>query len=134
MIVDRVTLTKSGIDWPSLYFTAESDGENYEDVRIVTARSVYLYLLEEQALQHVKEITPAAVQSYIVHNLKNYVPHVCEQVTFDGDSITVVIDTDVIDEQAIDTALEMVAQAICKGKRELCFSKPLKFDLRNLPW
>lgn len=133
--MEIVTLEKSGIDWAALYFTAECDREEYKDVRVVTAKSVYLERLQECALSVMDRkdvcntISAKSIEQLIRTKLGSYFPEVYECVRFEAEQIVVVIDVDKVDDQAIETALEMVAMAICKNSTEVCFSKPLLFEL-----
>lgn len=130
------TLIKSGIDWASLYFTAESDNAPQQDVRIVTAKSVYLEHLEQQALSMLTDFISDTdiIKHIILTKLQHYKPIVYQNVTFESDCIIVTIDVDKIDDEAIDYALEMIAYACNRDKTSVNFGEPLKFTLDELPW
>lgn len=133
---DITTLIKSGIDWASLYFTAECDDAPQQDVRIVTAKSVYLEQLEQHALTTITDyIYDVKIVKHIIETkLQHYKPVVYQNVTFESDCIIVTIDVDKIDDDAIDIALEMIAYACNRNSTSVNFGVPLSFTLGELPW
>ena len=129
-VSDNKTMYKSNIDWASLYFTAESDCEEYKDVRIITAHSAFLEALQERALSTMtgNSITDKTVREEIIKNHSDYIPTIMESVSFNEDEIVVIIDADAITDQVVDQALEMVAYACGKGDAVVNFGKPLVYD------
>lgn len=140
-MTESKTLNKSGINWAELYFTAEADKEEYKDVRIVTAKSAYLDVLQEEALdRHPKflsgngPVTNADLRAFAEEFAKDFHHYVRESVTFEEDQILIIIDADVIDDDSTDRALEMLAAAVSQAKDVVFFSACLSYPTHALPW
>lgn len=138
------------ISWPELYFLAESSREAFENVYLVTAKSVFVdkvsqivyeNLVEESSKTHRNNISYADfiqnVKIAIETNSYKRKIFVHEYVTFYPNSIEICINRDRIDDDFIGEAIDRLSVAIDKLNGTygtVVESKQLIFSLKEIPW
>lgn len=105
------------LQWSDVYIAAELYGECFRDMHIVTLKSDIISNLQQQAVCQLNTVDQQIIQQYVIDNIDNQ-QYVHESVTID-DTVTVVVDRDVIDQTTTEYALSLVADALDKldGKR-----------------
>jgi len=111
--------SQNKIFWPTLLFEAEAQHEPFEKMTIVTAKSEYLIKAREMALTHFLQqhisYTDEDINKLAVSLVKENKIQVFESVKITEDNVFVCIDVDVIDDDTIWAALDMVYEAIENG-------------------
>lgn len=127
------------IDWPELYMVAEASREPFMDMRIVTAKSEFVMVNGDMAYTHRPSIEGIADYNKAVLNAMSInAIAVQERVTINEDGeITVVVNTDQVDDDATWAALDLVARAMDELDGEsgtVQFGAPLTFTPSEIPW
>lgn len=138
--------TVNRIEWADAYFTASANKEPFEEVSIVTAKSMYLELAYTAAvdimLKQASNVTPSFIQSamiayadYIMNEGKVYVH---EHVKVADEGISICINAvDVDDEDVVWRALDMLADALREldgAQGTVYFGDPLRFSCSEISW
>lgn len=112
-------LMSDKISWPDLMFTAESERELFEDMRIVTAKSQFYEEVYELAIMKLvnqnKPLDTDLINAMAYSIITEYNPYITEYAELTSDGILVVIDVDQITDDTIWSALDMLYKAIEQG-------------------
>lgn len=134
--------TINRIEWSDVYFAASANTEPFEDVSIVTAKSVYLDLVYMAAADIViahqgriisKEVFRVA--QYLMDEQKIFTQ---EQVKVTPDGISIIINAvDINNDDVMWRALDMLADALLHldGSHGIVyFNEPLHFSSNEIQW
>jgi hypothetical protein len=119
-------------------FHAEATKEAFRDMRIVTAASKYVDIAYNMALDNLKfidDIKDLDITVTSVINAQTF--SVREYVDIGRDGILVCINAPIIDENAMLSSLDMVAEALRQlngGKGTIYFGNELTFAIKDIPW
>lgn len=117
------------INWVDLYLMAESEAEPFADIRVVTARSEFDRLVDEQIFNYYEKFPFGAA---FVSDVE-----VRESVTLSATGeFSVVIHTTEVSDNAAWKAMDMVAEAMDKldgNAGVVYFSAPIRFANRPNP-
>lgn len=127
-----IPISQDKIQWSDLIISANADSEIFSNMRIVTARSEFISKAQELALHQLyqgnKLLSDSEIDKVTDSIIKTANITVFESVSIlDGD-ITVCINEDVIDDDTIWKALDMVYHAMNIGGNWTS-SHPLVFDM-----
>lgn len=112
MEILQPTANQSNISWPDVYFTAETNGEPFEDVEIVSLKSYYVDKIYEIAICDVGLENEAKLQKRVTELVNSGQFKVREHVKVRSTGIVVVVNKLVIDDDAIWPALELLSDAL----------------------
>lgn len=134
--------TLNRIEWADAYFTASADKEPFEDVHIVTAKSVYLDLAYTAAADIVYNTYNRIISDEVfkvAHRLMDEKKiHVQEHVKVSEEGISVCINaTNINDDDVMWRGLDMLADALhyLNGSQgTVYFNNPLHFSSSEIQW
>lgn len=129
--------TTTPISWDALYFTAESHQESFQDVNIITLKSYFVDKVYEAAIREVGLISEHALDRKAVMIIASQAIKVQEHVEISSTGIKVVINRNMIDDDATWAALDNVAIALERldGKSGIVpFSEYLSFAATDITW
>lgn len=121
--------------WSTLFFEAESSQEPFEEMRIVTAKSEFMIKARDMAITQLLENDQPATDKNIDKLAASFIEankvKVYETASITEDGIFVCLDIDVIDDDAIWTALDKVYEAIENGG-SIQYDTPISYSLSEL--
>lgn len=119
------------INWSTLMFEADSSKEPFENMTIVTAKSEYIIKAKDEAfnylMNHQNRITYSEIDDLSLVYMKENNIQVFESASLTDDGIYVCLNVDVIDDEAIWLALDLVYKAIENGGKWIS-QNPLSFS------
>lgn len=119
------------INWPTLMFEADSSKEPFENMTIVTAKSEYIVKAKDEAFNYLMNHQPNFTYSEIEELGSTYLKtnniQVFESASLTEDGVFVCLNVDVIDDEAIWLALDMVYKAVEQGGKWIS-NIPLSFS------
>lgn len=125
----------TNISWPELYITAESSNEPFQDMRVITAKSELLIQARSEAvaqlLQHHKPVTDTAVDKIAAQLINTKQIQVFESASVSDEGSVVCMDVDIIDDDAIFKALDMIYEAVTSGGTWTS-TKPISYTWESL--
>ncbi len=134
-----MTMTKqpqSNIRWANLYFEADSSGEPFTEVTILSTKGEFIKTAREQAFDQLtilgKSISNQSVNKMASHLIQMCMITIFEYVEFLDEGITVCINADLDDEETRFKVLDMVYMAVDNGGKWIG-KTPLSFDILDLP-
>ena len=130
-------LLQNNISWPDLYFTAEAEKEDFEDISIVSLKSLFSEKVHELAINDVGVEDEALVRARVHEIIKSGTVFVEEHVNVSGSGITVYVDVDAIDDNTMWEALTMISSALetLDGKHgDVPIGKSITYSLSDIPW
>lgn len=112
-------LSNNEISWPAVYIAAESEQEPFTNLTVVTAKSELLVTARSTALTELlkknKTASPEAIDRLAQQLVDNKLVEVYEHAHILEDSTVVCMDIEVIDDDSIWQALDVVYEAISNG-------------------
>lgn len=129
----RVPLSSA---WSNILTYAVDTQEPTEKVRIITLKSYFVDCVYDLALQKFSVEAPEIVRAHAAVLITTSPPKVREFVNISHTGITVAVDRDVIDEQAINYAMTLVGQSmdILTYYGIVKFGDDKSFTLEQIPW
>lgn len=140
MITQHLSLSNN-VNWTGLVFAADCDKEPHQDVHIITAKSEYIKLAYDLAVDELNNNptlinNPAKIDPIAANHINNGDICVCEHVSISRSGITVCINVENITDDNMWKALDMVATALDQlddGYGEVTFGDKLTFSTTELP-
>jgi len=119
------------INWPTLMFEADSSKEPFENMTIVTAKSEYILKAKDQAfnylMSHQHKIKYSEIDDLSSVYMKENNIQVYESASLTDNGVFVCLNVDVINDEAIWLALDMVYKAVEQGGKWIS-NIPLSFS------
>lgn len=110
---------QNNISWSDVYFTAESEKEPFTDLTIFTAKSEMLMIAASQAVQTLlsqqKQLSDTIIDELSQQLIEENKIQVYEFARIGDDKTEVCIDVDIIDDDTVWKALDMVYKAVSSG-------------------
>lgn len=135
METTQQTQTSNNISWSDVYLTAESEKEPFSDLTIFTAKSELLLSAKNQAFQSLicgnKAVSEAAIDKLAQHLIDNNDIQIYEFAHIGCDKTEVCIDVDIIDDDVIWKALDMVYKAASSGGKWVA-EQPISYTWNDL--
>ncbi len=112
-------LSNNQISWPAVYIAAESEQEPFTNLTVVTAKSELLVTARSAALTELlkknNDVSPESIDRLARQLVDNKIVEVYEHAHILDDSTVVCMDIEVIDDDSIWQALDIVYDAISNG-------------------
>jgi hypothetical protein len=129
--------SRKQISWPDVYFTAEANRERFDDVNVVTLKSYLAEKAYDIAIAELGVEHPDALLARVRVILDSGRIYVSEHVKVNRSGIRVVVDCELIDEDSIWKALDMVASALeqlngMSGK--IHFGSTITYKTTDIGW
>ncbi len=130
-------LPHNNISWPDLYFTAAASREHFDDVTVVTLKSYLAEKAYDVAIADVGVEDSEKLRTRVKKIVDSRYIHVTEHVKVSRDGIRVVIDCDVIDDDTVWEALNMLSKALEKlegATGKIHFGPATTFTTSEITW
>jgi hypothetical protein len=138
MTLSTAQLPQNNIDWAEVIMTADAEKEIFSNMRIVTARSEYISKAQELAIDELycpayifKDSPQIDITIATANIIQSGQVRVRESATIYSDGIFVCLNVDVIDDDAVWKALDMVYLAMSNNGTWIS-DIPLTFDMTDL--
>lgn len=122
------------VDWADVIMAADAEKEIFSNMRIVTARSEYISKAQELAIDKsykTNNIDEYNINTITLDIIKSGEVKVYESAVIYEDGIFVCLDVDVIDDDAVWKALDLVYLAV-SNDGEWVSDLPLTFDTNTI--
>lgn len=122
------------VDWADVIMAADAEKEIFSNMRIVTARSEFISKAQELAIDEsykTNNIDECNINTITLDIIKSGEVKVYESAVIYEDGIFVCLDVDIIDDDAVWKALDLVYLAVSKDG-EWVSDLPLTFDTNNI--
>jgi hypothetical protein len=122
------------VDWADVIMAADAEKEIFSNMRIVTARSEFISKAQELAIDEsykTNNIDEYNINTITLDIIKSGEVKVYESAVVYEDGIFVCLDVDIIDDDAVWKALDLVYLAV-SNDGEWISDLPLTFDTNNI--
>lgn len=117
--MNKIPVPNDNVNWTNVVLESERLQEQFQSVKVVTTKSVYVDKILELALDKWLSYNSEVDNDQVLNLAKTIIQigntWVQESIEMVGDEITVSIDVDVIDDEVVWCVLDRVYQALSTG-------------------
>jgi hypothetical protein len=132
---------RNNLCWPEVYFAAEADNEEFEDVKIVTLKSYLVDKAHDIAISDHNFVvgvdSDTTLRSIVGRILNTDLLREAPHVDVSAAGILVVMDCEIIDDDTIFPALDMVLSALKKLNGAygiITFGPTVSYSATEIAW